>query len=64
MMLNGPENHELASRYRVEGYPEFVYLAPNKKGMKAKGYDGPRNDENGMRTFLNKMIEKHDKINE
>lgn len=64
MMVDGPENHELGSRYRVEGFPEFVYLAPSKKGMKAKSYDGPRNDESGMRNFLNRMVEKHDKLNE
>ena len=40
MMVNGPDQHELASRYRVEGYPEFIYLTPGKKGMKAKSYDG------------------------
>ena len=62
--MEGPANHELSSRYRVEGYPEFTYLAPGKKGMKAKSYDGPRNDESGMRDFLNRMIEKHDKLNE
>ena len=61
-MVDGPGNHELGSRYRVEGFPEFVYLAPGKKGMKAKGYDGPRNDEDGMRSFLKRMIEKHDKL--
>ena len=49
MMVDGPENHELGSRYRVEGFPDFVYLAPGKKGMKVKAYDGPRNDENGMK---------------
>jgi hypothetical protein len=59
MMINGPENHELCSRYRAEGFPEFVYLAPSTKGKKAKKYDGPRNDEDGMRNFLIRMIEKH-----
>jgi len=63
-MIDGPENHELCSRYRAEGFPEFVYLAPGSKGMKVKSYDGPRNDESGMKSFLIKMIEKHDKLNE
>jgi len=62
MMVNGPDNHELASRYRAEGYPEFVYLAPGKKGLKAKRFDGGRNSEDEMRKFFNKMIEKHVKL--
>lgn len=42
MMVNGPDNHELGARYKVEGFPEFIYLAPGKKGLKAKSYDGER----------------------
>ena len=38
--INGEKLHELRRRYRINGFPNFIYLRPGTKGREAKQFDG------------------------
>jgi hypothetical protein len=49
--IDGEKLHELRRRYKINGFPNFVYLKAGTKGHDAKKYDGERNKDDMMKWF-------------
>ena len=58
-LINGIKEIELRRRYKINGFPSFVYLRPGTRGKEAVGYEQERTKEN-MQTWLAELIEKYD----
>lgn len=58
-MINGIKEIELRRRYKINGFPSFVYLKPGTRGKEAESYELERTKEN-METWLAELIEKYD----
>lgn len=39
LTIDGQEVHEMRRRYKVHGFPSFVYLEPNSKGKRAHTFE-------------------------
>ena len=39
LMVDGPEQHELRRKYRVSGFPDFVFIRAGSKGQKSSKFD-------------------------
>ena len=55
--IDGEKIHELRRRYRVNGFPSFVYLKAGTKGKEAKIFEGERTKE-GMIKWVDDLITK------
>lgn len=43
--IDGTKVHELRRRYKVPGFPSFIYIEPNTKGKKAHNFERQRSKE-------------------
>jgi|TARA_B110001450_G_scaffold101247_1_gene95912 hypothetical protein len=57
--IDGEKIHELRRRFRVNGFPSFVYLKAGSKGKAAKIFDGERSKE-GMTKWVDDLITLYD----
>ena len=60
ILINGPEHQDLRHKYKVNGFPTFIYLAASKKGLKAKEFEEGERTQNTMQKWLFNEIDKHD----
>lgn len=58
-MVDGTKQNELRRRYKVQGFPQFVYLKPGTKAKVAKSFDEQRTKEN-MISWIEENISKYD----
>lgn len=60
LMVDGTKQNELRRRYKVQGFPQFVYIKPGTKAKVAKSFEDPRTKEN-MISWIEDNIQKFDK---
>lgn len=54
--VRGDEDSPLAAKYKVDGFPTFLFFAPDS--TKSESYDGPR-DVNSIIKYINSKLDVH-----
>lgn len=56
-LIDGIKEIELRRRYRINGFPSFVYLRPGSRGREARSYEQERTKED-MAEWLDSVMKK------
>ena len=59
LMVDGTKQNELRRRYKVQGFPQFIYIKAGSKAKIAKSFEAPRTKEN-MIEWIEENIQKYE----
>jgi hypothetical protein len=51
----------LRKKYRINGFPSFLYIPPRSKGLKVVEFDDDERNYETMKNWLFDLIDKNDK---